>query len=95
MTGCASLGNPRSNERLGWVKAIIEGAAITDRATHPCVAPLGAGEITAHRWVVVGIPHGRYRRMHTVMLPDAITVAKGDRVLINTADCAVPLRRSE
>lgn len=59
-TGCASLGSPLSTERLGWVKAIVEGAAITDPATHPCVAPLGAGEVTAHRWVVVGIPLHRW-----------------------------------
>lgn len=95
IAGCASLGQPPSNERLGWVKAIVEGATITDPAAHPCVASLGPEEIAARRWVVVGVPHGRYRRLRTVVLPDGLSIVKGDRVLINTADCALPLRRSE
>ncbi|WP_166654366.1 hypothetical protein [Tahibacter aquaticus] len=95
LTGCAAWREPPPTHRLGWVKAVIDGAAIQNPADHACVASLSAADIAGQRWVVVGVRQGRYRRLHTVALPDALAVEPGDRVLIDPANCDVPLRRAD
>lgn len=95
LTACASWREPPTTLRLGWVKEIIDGAAIQNPAERPCVAPLTAQALAAQRWVVVSVPHGRYRRWYTVALPDGFTVKPGDRVLIDPADCDVAIRHSD
>lgn len=95
LTGCVHGSTPPTTERLGWVKAVIDGTAITDPAEHRCAALLSPQARAAQRWVIVGVLHGRYRRLHTVMLPDGLTVQRGDRVRIDPTDCTVALRRDE
>ena len=95
LTGCVHGAIPPTTERLGWVKAVIDGTAIAEPAEHRCAAMLSVQDRAAHRWVIVGVPHGRYRRLHTVMLPDHLAVQPGDRVRIDPTDCTVALRRDE
>ncbi len=95
LTGCVHAVTPPTTERLGWVNAVIDGTAIVDPSEHRCAALLTPQERAARRWVIVGVPHGRYRRLHTVVLPDGLTVQRGDRVRIDPTDCQVALRRDE
>lgn len=95
LAGCSGAVKHAPTDRLGWVKAIIEGTEITDPAAHPCVAPLATEAMAARRWVVVGLPDGRYRQLRTVPLPEGVPLVPGDRVRIDLTDCSVPLRRSE
>lgn len=80
LAGCVHAVTPPRTERLGWVKAVIDGTAIGDPSEHRCAALLSPQERATRRWVVVGVPHGRYRRLHTIVLPDGLTVQRGDRV---------------
>lgn len=95
LAGCTDAVKPVPTDRLGWVKAIVEGATITAPASHPCVALLAAEAVAAQRWVVVGLPDGRYRQLRTVPLPEGGSLSPGDRVRINLTDCSVPLQRSK
>lgn len=95
LAGCVHAVTPPRTGRLGWVKAVIDGTAIGDPSEHRCAALLTPKERAARRWVIVGVPHGRYRRLHTVVLPDGLTVQRGDRVRIDLTDCQVALRRDE
>lgn len=85
----------RTPVRLGWVKAVVEITAISDPEEHPCVTILSPQERAAHRWVIVGVRNGRYRRLYTVVLPDGMALQRRDRVWIDPTDCAVALRRDE
>lgn len=92
IAGGASASGPTTTERRGWVKKTVNGAQIQNPGERECVAPLPPDAIAAHRWVVVMIPKGRLQRFRTVMLPEGANFAPGDRVVVDVANCSVPLR---
>ncbi len=76
-----------------WVKKVVTGAELKNKAVRECVVQLPAEEIDAHRFAVLVYSKGRGWGYKTVPVPEQSDVKAGDSVSFDFNHCAAPLRK--